>query len=105
MPADAPLYTFRLYVAGQTERSQAAEANLRALCDNHLGGSYELEVIDVVERPEVAEAERILATPTVVRLAPLPQRRVIGDLSDQPRAAAALGIATPGTPPPERPTP
>ncbi len=105
MPPDPPLYTFRLYVAGQTERSQTAEANLRALCDNHLGGRYELEVIDVVERPDVAEAERILATPMVVRLAPVPPRRVIGDLSDDRRAAAALGIATPGTPPSERPTP
>ncbi len=105
MPADAPLYAFRLYVAGQTERSHAAEANLRALCDNHLGGHYELDVVDVVERPDVAEAERILATPTVVRLAPLPERRVIGDLSDHPRAAAALGITAQGPYTPERPAP
>ena len=89
-------YSFRLYVTGQTERSLAAEANLRALCDSRLPGSYELEVVNTIERPGLAEEQRILATPTVVRLAPLPQRRVIGDLSDHHRAAYALGL-------PERP--
>ncbi len=89
-------YSFRLYVAGQTERSQAAEANLRALCESRLPGGCELQVIDVTERPGLAEEERILATPTVIRVAPLPQRRVIGDLSDHQRAAYALGL-------PERP--
>ena len=67
-------------------------ANLRALCESRLPGSYELEVIDTAERPGLAEEQRILATPTVVRLAPLPQRRVIGDLSDHHRAAYALGL-------------
>ena len=85
-------YSFRLYVAGQTERSQAAESNLRALCESRLPGGYELEVIDATEQPGMAEEQRILATPTVVRLAPLPQRRVIGDLSDHQRAAYALGL-------------
>ncbi len=91
-------YSFRLYVAGQTERSQAAEANLRALCESRVSGGYELEVVDATEQPGLAEEQRILATPTVVRLAPLPQRRVIGDLSDHQRAAYALGL-------PERPGP
>ena len=90
------MYSFRLYVAGQTERSQAAEANLRALCDSRLSGRYELEVVDAAEQPGLAEEQRILATPTVIRLAPLPQRRVIGDLSDHHHAAYALGL-------PERP--
>lgn len=85
-------YSFRLYVAGQTERSQAAELNLRALCESHLPGGFELEVIDATEQPDLAEEHRILATPTVVRLAPLPQRRVIGDMSDHQRAAYALGL-------------
>lgn len=89
-------YSFRLYVAGQTYRSQAAEANLRALCESRLPGGYELEVVDAIEQPGLAEEERILATPAVVRLAPMPQRRVIGDLSDHQRAAYALGL-------PERP--
>ena len=92
------VYSFRLYVAGQSERSQAAEANLRALCESHLPGGYELVVIDAAEQPGLAEEQRILATPAVIRLAPLPQRRVIGDLSDHQRAAYALGL-------PERPGP
>jgi len=91
-------YSFRLFVTGQTGRSQAAEANLRALCQSRLPGGYELEVVDATEQPGRAEEQRILATPTVLRLAPLPQRRVIGDLSDHQRAAYALGL-------PERPGP
>lgn len=91
-------YSFRLFVAGRTERSRAAEANLRALCESHLHGRYELEVLDATEQPALAEELRILATPAVIRLAPLPQRRVIGDLSDHRRAAYALGL--PGAPGP-----
>ncbi|MEV0054017.1 circadian clock KaiB family protein [Saccharopolyspora shandongensis] len=89
-------------MAGQTERSHAALANLRTLCDSMVPGRYELEVIDAAEHPDAASEERILATPTVVRLAPLPQRRVIGDLSDHGRTAAALGLPVPGTSPSER---
>ncbi|MGW1679999.1 circadian clock KaiB family protein [Saccharopolyspora sp. NPDC002376] len=89
-------------MAGQTERSQAAVTNLRLLCESMVPGRYELEVIDAAERPDVAAEERILATPTVVRLAPLPQRRVIGDLSDHGRAAAALGLPAPDALPSER---
>lgn len=85
-------YSFRLYVAGQTRRSLAAVANLRALCDAYLPGCHEIEVIDATERPDLAEEERILAIPTVIRTKPLPTLRVIGDLSDQARAAALLGI-------------
>jgi circadian clock protein KaiB len=96
------VYSFRLYVAGQTERSQAAVANLRSLCESMVPGRYELEVVDAAERPDVASEERILATPTVVRLAPLPQRRVIGDLSDHSRTAAALGLPNPDALPSER---
>jgi circadian clock protein KaiB len=92
VPEQVIMYSFRLYVAGQTERSQAAQVNLRSLCENHLSGRYQLEVVDAAERPDLAEQERILATPTVIRLAPLPQRRVIGDLSDHRRTAAALGF-------------
>jgi circadian clock protein KaiB len=88
-------FSFRLYVAGQTERSRAAVLNLRHLCESHLSGRYVVEVIDATERPDLAEEGRILATPTVVRLAPLPQRRVIGDLSDHVRAAAVLGLSDP----------
>ncbi|HUK73357.1 MAG TPA: circadian clock KaiB family protein [Streptosporangiaceae bacterium] len=86
------MYSFRLYVAGQTERSLTAQSNLRGLCESRLQDRYELEIVDATEQPGMAEEQRILATPTVVRLAPLPQQRVIGDLSDHRRAAYALGL-------------
>lgn len=85
-------YSLCLYVAGQSERAQVAESNLRALCESRLPGRYELEVIDAAEHPDLAERRKILATPMVIRLAPLPERRVIGDMSDHSRAASALGL-------------
>lgn len=85
-------YVFHLYVAGQTARSQAAEANLRALCGSRLPNGYELEVVDITRDPGIAEELRILATPVVVRIAPPPVRRAIGDLSDHRRAAHVLGL-------------
>jgi circadian clock protein KaiB len=85
-------YAFQLYVAGRTARSQAAVSNLRVLCEAHLDDRYEIEVIDALERPDLAEEARVLATPTVVRVEPPPQLRVIGDLSDHGRAAEVLGL-------------
>ncbi|QWF85292.1 circadian clock KaiB family protein [Amycolatopsis sp. CA-230715] len=85
-------YSFRLYVAGHTERSHAAQMNLRALCEALFPGRYHVEVIDVTEEPGLAEEERILATPTVIRVAPPPRQRVIGDLADRRRTALALGL-------------
>lgn len=85
-------YSFRLYVTGETVLSREAESNLRALCKNHLVDDYEIEIIDILERPDVAEEEHIIATPTVMRLSPPPFLRVIGDLSDQERAAYVLGL-------------
>jgi circadian clock protein KaiB len=84
-------YSFRLYVAGRTARSQAAESNLRLLCEARLA-HHAIEIIDVAERPDQAEEARILATPTVIRVTPAPQLRVVGDLSDHDRAAAVLGL-------------
>jgi circadian clock protein KaiB len=85
-------FRFRLFVTGESGRSLQAADNLRALCEARVAGLYELEVIDVLDRPELAEEERIIATPTVIRLVPLPKRRVIGDLSDLSRAAVALDL-------------
>jgi circadian clock protein KaiB len=85
-------YSFRLYVTGDTTLSREAETNLRALCKGRLDGRYEIEIVDVLERPDVAEEEQIIATPTVVRLAPPPRLRVIGDLSDRERATDAFGL-------------
>ncbi len=85
-------YSFRLYVTGETTLSREAEANLRALCENRLEDHYEIEIIDILENPDVADEEHIIATPTVMRIAPPPFLRVIGDLSDQERAAYVLGL-------------
>lgn len=95
-------YAFRLYVAGGTARSEAAESNLRFLCESRLQGDYEIDVVDTMGQPELAERERIIATPTVVRLAPSPELRVIGDLSDHDRAAAYLGLPRRGEMPSRR---
>ncbi|MEO3854440.1 circadian clock KaiB family protein [Acrocarpospora sp. B8E8] len=96
-------YSFRLYVVGQTPRSASAASNLRGLCDTYLPGCHEIEVIDAAARPDLAEEERILATPTVIRVAPLPKFRVIGDLSDQGRVARFLGLPGVDTASPEGP--
>jgi len=88
-------YTFHLYVTDQTSRSLHATANLRRICDQCLyaiGATYELRVINVHEYPELAEAAHIFATPTTIRVAPLPAYRGIGDLSDPAKVLAALGI-------------
>ncbi len=85
---------FKLYIAGTTPRSQGAVANLRRLGDERLSGNYELEVVDVTENPHIAEAERILATPTLVKESPLPLRRVTGDLSDQEMVWLGLALPT-----------
>ncbi|MFO1418161.1 MAG: circadian clock KaiB family protein [Methylotetracoccus sp.] len=81
----------KLYVLGQTQRSLTAIKNLRALCEEH-GGNFELHVIDVLERPELAEDEKIMATPTLIKEMPLPMRRMIGDLSDRDKVLLGLDI-------------
>jgi circadian clock protein KaiB len=89
----------KLYVTGQTPRSRSAVENLRRLCEEELGGEYEMVVIDVLERPQLAEDEKILATPTVIKELPPPIRRIIGDLSDRERVLLGLDLKarSPGT--------
>ncbi|MCK6547877.1 circadian clock KaiB family protein [Myxococcota bacterium] len=84
---------FKLYVTGQTVRSRIALENLRRICAERLGGAAEIEVIDVLERPELAEQQWIIATPTLVRELPAPSRRLVGDLSSVERVAEALGLS------------
>jgi circadian clock protein KaiB len=84
-------YVLTLFITGQTVRSQRAAANLRTLCDQ-LADRCELNVVDVLERPQLAEDEKILATPTVIRYRPLPLRRIIGDLSDPAKVVAWLDL-------------
>jgi len=85
-------YVLRLYVTGATEKSATAIANVRAMCEQHLAGRYELEVVDVYQEPLLALEGHILAAPTLVKNAPLPVRRLIGDLSDRDKLFAALDI-------------
>jgi circadian clock protein KaiB len=87
-----PNYVFRLFVMGQSPRSQRAVANLRRLCEERLRGKYEVDVIDVLEHPRSAEEARILATPTLVKERPPPERRVIGDLSEPDKVLTGLGV-------------
>lgn len=85
-------YVLHLYVTGATERSARAIRNLRRLCETHMPGRYEIEVIDVYQRPLLAIEGHIVAAPTLVKSAPAPLRRVIGDLSDAAKVIAALDI-------------
>ncbi len=88
-------FLLKLYVTGQTPRSQRAIVNLKRICEADLGGDYEMVVIDVLERPQLAEHERILATPTVVKELPIPIRRIIGDLSNSERVLLGLDLCSP----------
>jgi circadian clock protein KaiB len=87
---DESHYLLRLYVTGATERSRRAIVNLDGICREHLKGRYDLEVIDVYQKPTLAKDEQIIAAPTLIRKLPLPIRRIIGDLSD--RDAVLLGL-------------
>ena len=90
--AEDDVWLLRLYVAGQSPKSLRAFANLKDLCDEHLAGRYELEVIDLVEQPALARADDILAIPTLVRRLPVPLRKIIGDLSNTERVLVGLRI-------------
>ncbi|GIX48608.1 MAG: hypothetical protein KatS3mg131_2819 [Candidatus Tectimicrobiota bacterium] len=85
-------YLLKLYITGRTPRSELAIRNLRRLCAEELQGQYELVIIDVLERPELAEAAKILATPTLSKELPPPLRRIIGDLSDRERVLLGLEL-------------
>jgi circadian clock protein KaiB len=88
-------YRLKLFITGQTSRSSRAIANLRRICEDALGTEYELNIIDVLERPQLAEDERILATPTLIKEFPLPVRRIIGDLSDTSQVLQGLELQSP----------
>ncbi len=85
-------WNLRLYVAGQTPKSQAAFANLRKICETHLKGKCRIEVIDLVKNPRLAQGDQILAIPTLVRKLPEPMRKIIGDLSNTERVLVGLDI-------------
>lgn len=87
-----PEWQLRLYVAGQTPKSSTALANLRRLCETHLAGRYEIEVIDLLINPKLAAGDQILAVPTLVRKLPEPMRKIIGDLSNEDRVLVGLDV-------------
>jgi circadian clock protein KaiB len=82
----------RLYVAGQNAKSIAALANLKQLCQTHLAGRYELEVVDLLKNPMLAADDQILAIPTLVRKLPTPMKKIIGDLSNETRVLVGLDL-------------
>lgn len=90
--AEPEKYLLKLFVTGRTPRAEQAIVNLQRICENELGGRYEVLIIDVRERPELAEQAKILATPTLIKELPLPIRRIIGDLSDKEKVLAGLGL-------------
>jgi len=88
----AERYVLRLYVTGMTPRSTRAVENVRTICEEHLHGRYDLEVIDIYQQPTLAKGEQIIAAPTLVKKLPLPLRRVIGDLSSTERVLVGLDL-------------
>jgi circadian clock protein KaiB len=95
----AELWELRLYVAGQSRKSVTAFGNLKKLCEEHLAGRYTIEVIDLIENPQLAEGDQIVAIPTLVRKLPEPLRKIVGDLSNTERTLVGLQLrqAKPGT--------
>src|ERR1700758_1432398 len=91
-PHQADMWNLRLYVAGQTPRSVAAFANLKRLCEEHLAGRYNIEVIDLMKHPQLAAGDQIVAIPTLVRKLPQPIRKIVGDLRDTERALVGLQL-------------
>jgi circadian clock protein KaiB len=85
-------WELRLYIAGKTTKSVTALANLKKYCEEHLKGQYKIEVIDLLEKPQLAEGDQILAIPTLVRKVPEPIRKIIGDLSDEEKVLVGLNI-------------
>jgi circadian clock protein KaiB len=85
-------YLLRLYVTGMTPRSTEAIARIKTICEEYVAGRYELEVIDIYQQPTLAKGEQIIATPTLIKMLPLPLRRLVGDLSNKERVLLGLDL-------------
>jgi circadian clock protein KaiB len=85
-------WSLRLYVAGQSPKSLRAFANLMRICDEHLDSRYDVEIVDLLENPQLAAGDEIVAIPTLVRRLPPPIRKIIGDLSDSDRVLVGLQL-------------
>ena len=92
MNTELKRWNLRLYVAGQTPKSLTALANLKRICDEHMNGQYAIEVIDLMENPQLAQRDQIVAIPTLVRELPSPLKRIIGDLSNTERVLVGLDV-------------
>ena len=97
-PLPGGQYNLRLYVAGQTPKSITALANLKMICEEHLSWRYQIEVIDLIEHPQLAVGDQILAVPTLVRRLPEPLKRIIGNLSDMERVLVGLDLRSVAAP-------
>ena len=85
-------WNMRLYIAGQTPKSLRALANLKQICEEHLAGKYHIEIVDLLENPQLASTDQILAIPTLIRKLPEPVRKIIGDLSNVERVLVGLDL-------------
>jgi circadian clock protein KaiB len=85
-------YLLRLYIAGSTPQSNRAVANIKIICEEHLKGQYELDVVDLYDKPYLAAGEQIIAAPTLIKKLPLPLRRIIGDMSNSDRVLVGLDL-------------
>jgi len=94
--AEPNFWELRLYVAGQTPKSLTALTNLKKICEQNLAGRYKIEVIDLVQNPQLARSDQILAIPTLVRRLPEPLRRIIGDLSNSEKVLVGLDVRPQG---------
>lgn len=92
-PASDKEWKLRLYVAGETQRSLTAFANLKRICEEYLANRYSIEVVDLLKQPHLAQIDQIVALPTLVRKLPAPVRRVIGDLSNQDRVMVGMDLS------------
>lgn len=96
-PGRPAKWRLRLYVAGNTANSIAAFANLKEICEVHMGGRYQIEVIDLLENPTLAKGDQIVAIPTLVRRLPHPVKKIIGDLSNRERVLVGLDLKPTGS--------
>jgi circadian clock protein KaiB len=93
-PPAAERYVLHLYVTGMTPRSAHSIKNLQAICDEYLEGRYDLEVIDIYQQPLLTKGEQIIAAPTLIKMLPLPVRRLVGDMSDRERVLLGLDLVS-----------
>ena len=92
---DSARYLLRLYVTGTSRNSERAIVNIRKICEDHLQGRYDLEIVDIAQHPTLAEGEQIIAAPTLIKKQPLPLRRFIGDMSQTERILLGLDLHKP----------